>query len=189
MRGYETHSSQIDRGVSAVMVAARLMMKLEALGLSSVKPNETVDSLRITQLVHVGLVQGRDCGQYHRQGCIVHLGRSNHTRSTCARRHRCVRDDLLKRKSYLRCLPNTLGCAIHTELLADAPGLECAGSMADSILVEDPKDRAGRKVRCIRNRGWPISSGWLRRCDLGTRVHRSGASARRMGFNGAARWL
>ena len=55
VRGYETHSSQMDRGVSAVMVAARLMMKLEALGSRASEAKTDPRFSPAYSTVHVGI--------------------------------------------------------------------------------------------------------------------------------------
>ena len=58
VRGYEAHSSQLHRGVSAVMVAAKLVSKLEELG---AKLREASVDARFEpeySTVHVGMIQG-----------------------------------------------------------------------------------------------------------------------------------
>ena len=142
VRGYETHSSQMNRGVSAVMVAARLMVKLESLGaeLREAKTDGRFSPGYST--VHVGLVEG---------GTAVNITAKDASftwdvRTIPGQRARDV-IDAFERFAQEEVLPEMLakhaGCAIHTRLLADAPGLNAPGSIADSILVETLKTEPG----------------------------------------------
>ena len=144
VRGYETHSSQMNRGVSAVMVAARLMVKLESLGaeLREAKTDGRFSPGYST--VHVGLVEG---------GTAVNITAKDASftwdvRTIPGQRARDV-IDAFERFAQEEVLPEMLakhaGCAIHTELLADAPGLNAPGSIADSILVETLKTEPGER--------------------------------------------
>ena len=135
VRGYETHSSQMDRGVSAVMVAARLMMKLEALGVELREAKTDPRFSPAYSTVHVGIVEG---------GTAVNITAKDASftwdvRTIPGQRARDV-IDAFDKFAQDEVLPEMVakhaGCTIHTELLADAPGLNAPGSIADSILVE-----------------------------------------------------
>ena len=122
VKGYETHSSQLHRGVSAVMVAARLITKLEAM---NVKLKEVNTDKRFTPdytTIHVGTMTG---------GTAINITAGDASfvwdiRTIPGDSAREIIDEFI-RFCDTDVLPEMKqkhsGCHITTEVLADAPGL------------------------------------------------------------------
>lgn len=135
VRGYETHSSQLQRGVSAVMVAARLIAKLESLGaeLRAAKVDSRFEPEFST--IHVGMIQGGTAINITaRDASFVWDVRTipgQDARSLIEAFQRYTEEEVLPEM-----LAKHPDCSIHTQVLADAPGLSSPGSQAHRFLMQ-----------------------------------------------------
>ena len=135
VKGYEAHSSQLHRGVSAVMVAAKLISKLDEMGaeLRAAKIDSRFEPAYST--VHVGMIQGGTAINITaREASFVWDVRTIPGQSARAL------VEAFQKFSEEDVLPEMLGkhsgCDIHTQLLADAPGLSAPNSCAQRLLTQ-----------------------------------------------------
>lgn len=134
VRGYEAHSSQMHRGVSAVMVAARLVAKLEELGAQLREAKEDARFVPPYSTVHVGMLQG---------GTAINITARDASFIWDIRTipGQSAREVIEAFERYVEeaVLPDMLakhaGCSVHTEIIADAPGLNAPNSRAEQLVM------------------------------------------------------
>lgn len=135
VRGYEAHSSQLQRGVSAVMTAARLISFIDDMRLENAKhANPDSPFTPPYSTLHVGTVQGgtainiisRDCEFVWDIRCLPGDDWRNYVQ-----RFQDYADSLLPAMRAIAPEAN-----IETEVFADAPGLEDRGGAAQALVAD-----------------------------------------------------
>jgi len=160
VRGFEAHSSQTHRGVSAIMTAAKLVEKLNAMATELAQQTDTETGFEPHHsTIHVGVIGG---------GTAINI----------ISRHceflwdiRCIPDDdpqtIIDEFEQYCCdtiLPNMLKihdkCAISTEITASAPGFLMTESPAMALLASLGIQSAGQHAPYVAEAGQFQTAGF-----------------------------
>lgn len=134
--GYETHSSQTHRGVSAVMTAARLVNYLDGMAreLADNTPADTGYDPHAST-IHVGVIRGGTAINITARECVFEWDIRNialdDPTSIIGQFETFCRDDVLPGMKARH-----ENCAIHTDVLASAPALAARSDSPALALVQ-----------------------------------------------------